>query len=388
MAPPGQPGRPIRQSSSTGSITLEWEPAFEDGGSSITQYQLYYDSLEAAGTSGTENWQEYVLTTPLSLSQTVTGLTATQQYRFKVRARSGSTLAGDYSPISVYYPAAVPVAIAFIEADTEQNGSNITLHWTQPASSDLPVLGYKVYTNEGYRTYDFVLQKDVQSPDVTELTVTDLTPGIEYAFKISAYSAVGESPISSAIYVFAMTKPGTPDAPIWVSSAQVDATTAKITLRWEPVLNTGYVPLADYRLYQHKVGSAAAASVACGGSGDPTLLSCEVTGLTLDADYEFWVTALNTLESDPSDNITLTAAGLPETPGAITQVSRTPQSITLSWTAPSNNGGSAVLAYTVMEEVYYEAIGKVIDEVRYFGAQTSVLLDGLSPGNVYRYKVK
>jgi large repetitive protein len=388
VAPPGQPGRPTRQSSSTGSITLEWEPAFEDGGSSITQYQLYYDALEAAGTSGTENWQEYTLTTPLSLSQAVTGLTATQQYKFKVRARSGSTLAGDYSPISVHYPASVPGAIAFIEADTEQNGTNITLHWTQPTSSDLPVLGYKVYTNEGYRTYDFVLQENVQSPDVTELTVTELTPGVEYAFEISAYSAVGESTISSATYVYAMTKPGTPEAPVWVTSAQVDATTAKITLRWEPVLDTGYVPLTGYQLWQHEVGSAAAPVMACGGSGDPTLLSCEVTGLTLDADYEFWVTALNTLESEPSDTTTLTAAGLPGIPGSIIQVFRTPKSISLSWTAPSDDGGSAVLAYTIVEEVYYEALGKVTDQVRYFGIETSVLLDGLSSGNVYRFKVK
>ena len=62
------------------------------------------------------------------------------------------------------------------------------------------------------------------------------------------------------------------------------------------------------------------------------------------------MSALNPDEGLYSDSITATAAGVPLAPGAITEVplSRTGTSIGLQWVAPTNNGGSAILAYTLV----------------------------------------
>lgn len=37
-------------------IELKWEPAYDDGGSPISQYQLYMDEVEGLGAANVENW--------------------------------------------------------------------------------------------------------------------------------------------------------------------------------------------------------------------------------------------------------------------------------------------------------------------------------------------
>lgn len=38
VAPPGQPGRPKRITSTDTTITLQWDPAFSENSSPITEY--------------------------------------------------------------------------------------------------------------------------------------------------------------------------------------------------------------------------------------------------------------------------------------------------------------------------------------------------------------
>jgi len=324
------------------------------------------------------------------LTYTITGLTATKQYRLRVRAKSANLVAGDYSPISQYYAASVPDQIVIDTANTELNGSILTLKWTKPTintSTQLEILGYRVYTNEGYRTYDFVLYKDIDNYDLNEQIFTDLLAGLEYGFKVSAYNAVGEGDRSSAYYAYAISKPGTPEAPTRVTSTEDSGTEASITLSWEPVMNTGNAPLTGYKLYQRDTITDTT-TLAYDGTGAATTLSTTISNLVLDRDYEFWITALNPLESDTSEIVTLRAAALPDAPGALTKVDSSATTIELSWVAVTNTGGSPILAYTLVEEVYNESTGEILDQVRYFGATTQALIDGLVPGNTYIFKVK
>ncbi len=387
-APPGQPGRPKLISSTTDSIQVEWEPAFEDGGTTISQYQLYYDEVEGANVANSENWVLAVNSNVLTYN--ITGLTATKLYRLKVRAKSGNIVAGDYSPIAQLYAASVPDQIAIDTSTIELNGDQITLSWVKPtidSSTQLDILGYRVYSNEGFRTYDFVLFKDIPNYDLTETTITNLLSGIEYGYKVSAYNAVGEGAKSNTYYTYAMSKPGTPDAPKRVTSTQDSVTEASIQLSWEPVFNTGNVPLTGYKLYQRDTVTDST-TTAYDGSGSATTLTYTVANLVLDRDYEFWVTALNPIESDTSEIITLRAAGFPDAPTSITKVDSSATTLEITWPIVTNDGGSAILAYTLVEEVYYESSGKIIDQVKYFGTDTSALIDGLVSGSTYAFKVK
>lgn len=53
---PGQPGKPQLVSSSSSQITVEWQPAYDDGGSPIKFYQLEMDLVEGLGLANVRNW--------------------------------------------------------------------------------------------------------------------------------------------------------------------------------------------------------------------------------------------------------------------------------------------------------------------------------------------
>jgi len=71
----------------------------------------------------------------------------------------------------------------------------------------------------------------------------------------------------------------------------------------------------------------------------------------LDADYEFYVTGLNPVEGTPSGKSSYRVAGFPDPPGAITEISNslTGDSIGLTWEPSANNGGSAIVAFTLVK---------------------------------------
>lgn len=110
VAPPGQAGRPLRVSSTDTTITLQWDAAFEESASPVTEYQVFYDLVEGIGSSNIENW---VLGANGNFLTTTLTLTSLKQYRFKVRAKSGNIIAGEWSPISEYFISHEPPTPSF-----------------------------------------------------------------------------------------------------------------------------------------------------------------------------------------------------------------------------------------------------------------------------------
>lgn len=190
--------------------------------------------------------------------------------------------------------------------------------------------------------------------------------------------------MSTAHTLYAQTIPSQPDAPMRVTSAETNATHASIDLKWNPVLDTGGVPLTGYKVFH------GASTLAYDGSTAPQVTTASITALTIDQDYEFYVIALNPQESIASSKTKLRAAALPSTPGAITEIaaSRTAHQLELQWPAVTATGGSAITAYTLME-VYYDNVSGILKEkVVYFGTAVQSLVTGLSAGHQYQFKVK
>lgn len=156
--------------------------------------------------------------------------------------------------------------------------------------------------------------------------------------------------------------------------------------------DTGGVPLTGFKLYYFLQATSppvsfdkSAATLAWNGADRPEVTEFTVSGLTLDRDYSFIVTALNPDEGLQSDALTVRAAGFPDAPASITEVAgtRTGQSIGLTWPAPAETGGSAVLAYTLAifrENENYEIV--------YYGSVTSATVDELTSGETYHFMVK
>ena len=51
------PGTPTLVSSEAEEIEVRWEPAYDDGGAPIKEYQLSYDMVEGTGAANIEDWQ-------------------------------------------------------------------------------------------------------------------------------------------------------------------------------------------------------------------------------------------------------------------------------------------------------------------------------------------
>src|SRR4029079_2341070 len=111
-------------------------------------------------------------------------------------------------------------------------------------------------------------------------------------------------------------------------------------------------------------------------------------GVTNGTTYYYTVTAVNSVgESLASNEATATPQAVLTAPGAPASVlaARGNTEVTVSWSAPTNNGGSPITGYTVYRSTTsggtYVSVGSTD------GNTTSYLDTGLTNGTAYWYKV-
>ena len=210
---------------------------------------------------------------------------------------------------------------------TAGNGQ-VALAWTAPASTGgSAITGYTATGSPGGTCTSATLG----------CTVTGLTNGTSYTFTVTATNGVGTGPASSPASATPATVPGAPTGLI------ATAGNAQVALTWTAPASNGGSAITGYTVTASPgAGRARSAS-----------LGCTVTGLTNGTLYSFTVTATNAVGTGPpsaSASATPQAPPPPPTvPGAPTGLTATPGNaqVTLAWTAPASNGGSAITGYTV-----------------------------------------
>lgn len=156
-----------------------------------------------------------------------------------------------------------------------------------------------------------------------------------------------------------------------------------MVVQWTPLTDTGGVALTGYKVY-HIDGSTSTTVLGYDGEDLPTTVQVTLAALTLDETYDIYVVGLNGDNHDAgpaSDYLSITAAALPDEPGAITLVSRIDNHLELSWVASADTGGSAILGY-----VLYLVNDNDEDEVVYYGTATSTTVQDLTQGETYYFK--
>lgn len=226
--------------SSATHIELRWDPAYDDGGSPIEEYQLYMDQVEGVGEANVENWVLQFAGKALTYTVT-TGLTPKKSYRFKVLAKNEYDILSQYSDITEWIAAALPAKITFpANPFSEYGKTSLLITWITPvinAATMIPINYYKVYWDEGYRNSgDFALLSQVTSYDQNFYRVTNLETGRLYKFQISAVNDVGEGILSNEIVHYAMSLPAAPQTPYIITSVKTGAATASATIGWYAVI--------------------------------------------------------------------------------------------------------------------------------------------------------
>ncbi|MSX83307.1 MAG: hypothetical protein F2740_03065, partial [Actinobacteria bacterium] len=149
---------------------------------------------------------------------------------------------------------------------------------------------------------------------------------------------VASSTIKASVDIADPTAPGKPAAPTAVAG------NGEATVSWSASSDTGGSAITGYTITAVEDATKTCTPTPATG------LTCTVTGLTNDTAYTFTLVATNAIgdstASNASNAVTPKAPTAPAAPSAPSAVAGDAQA-TVTWTAPSDNGGSDVTGYTV-----------------------------------------
>lgn len=196
----------------------------------------------------------------------------------------------------LFTPTAVPGQVTGVTATAGHAAA--TVSWTPPSSGGTPtsydVIPYIGTTAQTAKTVS-------GSPLATSTTVSGLTPGTAYTFKVRASNTNGPGPLSAASNAVTPQSAVAPGAPTGVVAA---AGESSAHVSWTAPASDGGTAITGYTVTPY-AGATALPATTAGASAT----SASVTGLADGTAYTFKVTATNAVGSTDS------AASASATPG-------------------------------------------------------------------------
>jgi hypothetical protein len=193
------------------------------------------------------------------------------------------------APLNLSAAPEAPSAPTGVTATASQGSATVT--WTAPAAGTSPITGYTVTPYIGSTAQPTTTITG--SPPATSTTITGLTNGVSYTFRVSATSAVGTGPASEPSNAVTPSAPTAPAAPTGVSATPGNASA---TVTWSAPAAVGR-PITSYTITPY-IGTEARPATTITGS--PPATSATITGLTNGVTYTFTVTATNAVGSGPA----------------------------------------------------------------------------------------
>ena len=352
--PPGRPAAPSVSSvdGNTTSLEVNWT-APSNTGPDIDNYDLRYrEGTSGAWTNGPRNVS--------GASATIPGLTESTSYQVQVLARNAEgdspwSLPGSGQTGALGAPD-VPHSL-----DATPGNRQVMLSWVQPSG--------------GAEVTDYEYEQDFSGTWIstgstaTSYTVTGLTNGQSYTFRVRAANSAGASAASAASP--SVTPATVPGAPTSLSATVSDQ---RVDLIWTAPASNGGQSITDYEYEQGGSGTW----ISTGG----TATSYMVRNLTNGQPYRFRVRAVNSVgagaASAASPNVT--PATEPDAPTGLS-ATVSDQEVDLIWTAPASNGGATILRY----EYELDFSGTWTSTG---GTATSYTVTGLTNGQSYTFRVR
>jgi hypothetical protein len=420
---PSQPTN-VTAAPATGSALVSWTTPSSDGDSPITGYTItpYIGSTAqtpvSAGASAT--------------SKTVTGLDDGTAYTFRVTATNAvgnspqsaasaavtpddtvldfatpSTVdSGDSTPVTLGMKfqtdfAGTVTGVRFYKA-AANTGTHVGALWTATGT----LLAQATFGSESASGWQHVLFSSPVSINAgTTYVVTYYTPSGHYSATGGGFaSAIDNPPLhglsngtsANGVYAYGVGStfptssfnagnygvdvlfdpapaPGTP------TGVSATAGSGSATVSWTAPATGG--PPSSYTITPY-IGSSAQTPVSAGGSATSKV----VGGLTAGTSYTFTVQATNPSGTGPesahSNAVSPTGAVAPGAPTGAAAVADSTSAL-VSWTAPGNDGGSAITGYTVTP---FDG-STALSSTQVDGSTTQTRITGLSNGTAYTFKV-
>lgn len=318
----------------SGQATVQWVAPISDGGSPITSYL-------AEVTTGSPS----CTATPPVTSCTITGLTNSTTYSIRVQAINANGASPWSSTTSVTpAPAARPGAPTTVVATVPGPvvSGAIDVGWTAPADMGAGASAISSYTATASPGGATCTSSTGGPPVTPSCRVTGLTDGTQYTSTVTATNNLSVQSVpsapSSGVRPGGWTVPGAPTGATGVAGNTIAdvSWTAPASAGGSGATITGYTV------------TATPGGKTCTAAG--TVLTCRVVGLDDGTAYTFRVTATNVVgtsaPSAASSPVTPRLDTVPDPPLA-PAASAASEDATVSWTAPVDDGGSAINGYMV-----------------------------------------
>ena len=302
-----------------GAVAVTWL-APNDHGSPITSYTATAFSAPTAGSQVTT-------CTTTTLTCTLTGLSDNTPYYISLQSMNGAGFSSRSARISVA-TSLLPGAVSQVTG-APGNGQ-VALIWTPGGDGASPVNDYAVWYSSGGSYTRFA---DGVSTDPFA-TVTGLTNGTPYTFEVYALNNGGTGPASDASDP--VTPATLPDAP---TIGIATAVNVSATIAWTPPAANGGYPVTGY-VITPSIGTPITVG---------NVTSYVLGGLTNGTAYTFRVAAITAAGTGAQSSVSNAVTPHATAPGVPTILTATAgnTSVALAWTAPTDNGGSAVTGYLI-----------------------------------------
>ena len=399
---PGKPAAPTLSVEDQG-LGVSWSAPSSDGGADITGYKVGRCSSSCSNDS---NWTVKTLT-GTGTTTDLTGLTNGTAYQVRVAAvnRSGT---GSWSDTATETPADEPDAPGAPTVGVWNQSLNVS--WTAPADNGATISDYDVQyractatdgdtavlscgTNPTWGTWTD-RTGETSSDTTTSVTLSSLTNDTAYQVQVRAANSVGESTWSTATK--ATPTPQKPDKP---AAATLTHGNTSLTVSWTAPADNG-ASISDYDV-QYRACTLSTdltcsnSSTATWGSwtdrtgetNSDTTRSVTLSNLTNGTAYQVQVRAANSVGegawSVSADEYPSTVPGKPTAPTLTVK----DQSLGVSWSAPSSNGGAAVTGYKVGSCSASCSSDASWTVKTLTGTGTTTDLTGLTNGTAYQVRV-
>ncbi len=340
MAVPSDPTGLAATPSGRTLIQLSWTAPSDNGGSSVTGYQIEWSSDGISNWADVEDDTESAATTYIDR-----GLTAGTTRHYRVSAIN-TTGTGTYSTPAMAttvdgstntIPSDPTMLTAAADGPTE-----IDLSWTAPADNGgSAITGYRVLVSSNGEEFED-LEDDTETTTTT-FSHTGLLGATTHYYQVRAINAQGQSLVSNiaSATTAAATVPNNPTS----LAAAADGPMA-MDLTWSAPANNGGAVISGYRVEFSETALTGPWTLLVMSQ---TATTYTHTGRSASTTYYYRVQAINSVGNSTG----ATASGqtaAPTRPGAPTSPGATPDGPTrmdLSWTAPTNTGGVDIAGYRI-----------------------------------------
>jgi titin len=372
---PDQPTGVTASAISPTSISLNWSPPQNNGGSPITGYEISY--RVAPNTSYTMLGTLNNVTT-----YTHTGLVTGKTYIYRISANNAIGT-GSPSPEVLATPNSRSVPPKNIVPNPPQNpvasaysSTQINLSWEAPPSNGGPVIsGYKIDYKTDSGNFTNIIANSGSS--FTAYSDTGLQVGHTYTYRVFAINSIGisnSSNTSTITLTQVITVPGSPTLSANPSSA------TSVSLSWNPPSSDGGSTIIGYKIEYENNTSQYVVLVPNTGNLKTEYIH---TGLVTGTSYSYRVTAINSIGYGNPSNIVTVQPQETKTPTITIAVPLSPTSAGITWIQPSQTYGQIISGYKIDQVINGDFIP--VDQTA--SSVTSYTIPNLTTGKTYTFAV-